>query len=199
MVPWCHSNACKTYYKLWVETTSLMIPWCRSNAVKQKTTIELRQSLGLAYDTLRSLKCVSNTTNLKVRQCFSLTHGPPMSLRCVQTQYKRWVDTTLGLTYGTLLNRVKNPYTHIHLRKYFGLTYGTLMSLKCVCKTQYKLWVETMPRPRLWYPDVAQMDVKHNATIKLRQSLGGTYDTWCRSDACTTQCKHWVETIPRHH
>ena len=45
------------------------------------------------------------------------------------------------------------------------------------CKTQYKHWGQTIPRPPLWYPDVAKMHVKHNTNIELRQSLGLTYGT----------------------
>jgi len=62
------------------------------------------------------------------------------------------------------------------------------------CKTQHKHWVETIPWHHLWYPGVAQMCVKHNTNIELRQELGLTHGTLVHSNACKTQCKHWVET-----
>ena len=69
---------------------------------------------------------------------------------------------------------------------------ASLMVHSCrsnTCKTQYKHGVETMPRPHRCCTHVAQMRVKHNANIELRQCLGLTDGT----------LKSLVETIPRPH
>ena len=63
-------------------------------------------------------------------------------------------------------------------------------------KTQYKHWVEAIPRPHLWCPGVAQMSVKHNTSIEPRQKISASLMVpWCRSNVCKTQYKHWVETV----
>jgi len=118
-----------------------------------------------------------------------------------KVQYKHWVETPLGLTYGTQRrSNVWKQNTNIELRHSPSLTFGTLMSLKCIqkrstnielrqslawpmapwchsnaCPAQYRHWVETVPRLHLWYPDVAQVHVERNTTL-LRQSPGLTYD-----------------------
>jgi len=61
MVPWCRSNACKTQYKPWVETIPrphLWYPDVAQAYIKDTTNIQFRQSLGLTYGTLISLKYV---------------------------------------------------------------------------------------------------------------------------------------------
>ena len=192
--------------------------------VKPNTNIELRQSLRLTYGTLMSLKRLLNITQYK--------HSRPHP----------W--------YSDVAQIHAKHDTYIEARQSLGLTYGPLMSVKCMqhtiqtlswdnpsasplvhwcrsneCKTHYKLWVETIPRPRLWYPDVAQMRAKHDANIDLRQCSSLTHSPpmslrceqntihtlswdnfsaslmvlWCCSDACKTQYKHSLETIPWPH
>ena len=86
MVPWCRSDVCKTQCKHWVEAIPRAHLWYPDDAqthVKHNTHIHLRQSFGLTYGTLMSLKCVQNITNCELRQSLGLSYGTLMSLRCV--------------------------------------------------------------------------------------------------------------------
>jgi len=165
-----------------------MIPWGRSNA----------------YQILQTLKWDNASASLMVPRCRS-------------DACKRNTNVELIQPSASLMVRCSTACkTHIHTFTWDNTSASPMVPWcrsNAYVKAQCKLWVETMPRPRLWYPDVAQMDVKHNTTIKLRQSLGGTYDTlmslrcvyntmqalswdnpsaslmvpWRRSDACRTQ------------
>ena len=58
------------------------------------------------------------------------------------------------------------------------------------CKTEYKHCVETTLQPHLWYPEVAQMHVKHKTNVELDNPTASLMVPWCRSIACKTQYKH---------
>jgi len=167
--------------------------------VKHNTIIELRQSLSLTYRTRRSLKCVQSTLQTLSRR-LPLPHWwyPGFAQPRVKHNTNIKSRQSLSLTYGTLTQMRVKHNTNIELDN----PSASLMVPWCCStarKTQYKHWVEPILQPDLWYPEVAQMRVKHNTHIELDNPSASLMVPWCRSTACKTPCKHWVETILQPH
>ncbi len=182
---------------------SLMVPWVRLNVcnIHYKRLIYTIPRHHLWYPDVASTR-VNHNTNVECIPSTGISHSTPMSPQYWVKLYKSWSQTMprhRSWCPDVVPMHVKRD-ANVECMLSLGINHGTLVSPQRVQNTMQTLMCcfFVTPAHQSWYPSVASMHVTHNTRIESIPSLGINHGTWCCLNACKTQYKHWIHTIPRH-